>query len=58
MIVRCGNVGNDDKRKWKLNWNLKYIWYKRDVWTVESGLIDGRMKDGIYKVWEDGKTET
>jgi hypothetical protein len=34
---------------------LKYIWYKRDAWTVESGLISERMEDGIYKVWKMGK---
>lgn len=29
---------------------MKWIWYKWDAWTVESGLISERMEDGIYKV--------
>lgn len=44
---KCGEIGQVET---ETELKLKYIWYKRDAWTVESGLIGGRMKDGIYKV--------
>lgn len=47
MIARCGSVGNDDKRKWKRNWNEMDM-----VSVICSGWDDGSIRSDKNGRWK------